>query len=488
MQFRIGRPVRRATAGLRKDTVRDGSGLAARIQDCAVTGGQLVGSADPQRQKLAEAIRTLTAAYTAALSRPADAAALLADDRGWPKTHPELFDALLQTGRAAADLHTDAYLPLALRITDTLLGVRKESRAAWRLRARVLDLQGDDRAAIAAHERYLKICAVDDLGTGARISALRRSRERLTECLDLLQERGPGAAEHAGESETELWSRAGALRERGDRAGAEELMTAALLAMERSGRRLGELSTCLTTLVELLTESGETTGPRELRLLEAYSEHRRLLRRDETPEPLLGGTKVIGISDFRNLIAGKTVCLVANSNKIAESRMGEEIDSYDLVVRFNSFRIDPANTGRRTDIHATIHKHSYNWDVPVQTRLVFGGKAGVWNTSLRRRLVPGAQTYVNDRTLRWPLREVGKVPARVWPAIPTSGFNMLWLLDFLDVSPRIDLLGFDFYASGAYRLPDAMKHPITAVHEYRRERDWIMDRARHTDEMRIALR
>ncbi|WP_313895978.1 glycosyltransferase family 29 protein [Streptomyces sp. YIM 98790] len=488
MQFRIGRPVRRAAAGVRKESPRDGSDLAARIHECAVIGGQLAGNADPQRQKLAEAIRTLTAAYAAALSRPADAESLLSDDRSWPKSHPEIFDGLIQTGRIAAELQTEDLLAFALRITDTLLAVRKDSRATWRLRARVLDLKGDDRAAVAAHERYLQVCTLDDLGIGARVTGLKRSRERFTECLHLLRERNPRAAEQAGEPEAELWSRAVALREAGDRAGAEELMTAALDAMERAGRPLGELSATLTSLIDMLMEDGGVPGPRETRLLDAYSEHRRLLRREETPEPLLGGSRVIGISDFRNLIAGKSVCLVANSNKVGESRMGEEIDSYDLVVRFNSFRIDAAHTGRRTDIHATIHKHNYNWDVPVQTRLVFGGKAGAWGTSLRRRLVPGAQTYINDRTLRWPVREVGKVSVKAWPSIPTSGFNMLWLLDFLDVSPRIDLIGFDFYASGAYRLPDAMKHPITAVHEYRREREWIMARARHSDEMRIALR
>jgi hypothetical protein len=168
--------------------------------------------------------------------------------------------------------------------------------------------------------------------------------------------------------------------------------------------------------------------------------------------------------------------------------MGAEIDAYDLVVRFNSYRIDPANTGRRTDIHATIHKHGFNWDQRVTTRLVFGGISGDWKHSLRNRLVPGAQQYLGDESLRWPVRTIGRLSNEAWSSIPTSGFNMLFLLDFLDVSPTLDLIGFDFYESGAYRMPAAMKMPITSVHEYTSEKEWVMRRAQSVTDMRISLR
>ncbi len=158
------------------------------------------------------------------------------------------------------------------------------------------------------------------------------------------------------------------------------------------------------------------------------------------------------------------------------------------MVRFNSYKIEPAATGSRTDIHATIHKHGFNWDRPVTTRLVFGGVSGDWKHSLRNRLVPGAQKYLGDESLRWPLRNIGRVGTDVWSSIPTSGFNMLWLLDFLDVSPTLDLIGFDFYESGAYRLQEAMRMPITSVHEYTSEKAWVMERAQSVSDMRISLR
>lgn len=65
---------------------------------------------------------------------------------------------------------------------------------------------------------------------------------------------------------------------------------------------------------------------------------------------------------------------------------------------------------------------------------------------------------------------------------------MLWLLDYLDVSSQLDLIGFDFYESGAYRLPAAMKMPITSVHEYTSEKAWVMERAQSVTDMRISLR
>ncbi|MFC0054291.1 glycosyltransferase family 29 protein [Streptomyces actinomycinicus] len=151
--------------------------------------------------------------------------------------------------------------------------------------------------------------------------------------------------------------------------------------------------------------------------------------RGPVADPTVGGVRWIGLGEFRNQIAGKSICLVANSGRVGASALGAEIDGYDLVVRFNSYRIGPEHTGSRTDIHATIHKHGFNWVKPVTTRLVFGGVAGDWKHSLRNRLVPGAQQHLGDESLRWPVRYIGRLGTDAWSGIPTTGFNMLWLLD-----------------------------------------------------------
>ena len=68
----------------------------------------------------------------------------------------------------------------------------------------------------------------------------------------------------------------------------------------------------------------------------------------------------------------------------------------------------------------------------------------------------------------------------------TCGFEMAWLLDFLDVSPRLDLIGFDFFAGGSSRLPEASH--IAAPSDYSSEKAWVMERAQHVAGPVIALR
>ena len=262
----------------------------------------------------------------------------------------------------------------------------------------------------------------------------------------------------------------------------------ALLAMDRQGTPEQEVQEALAHYLDLATTQQTRPTAELTQALALYADSRRNRMRGPVPDPLFGGVQWLSLGEFRNRIAGKSVCLIANSGKVGESSLGSHIDAYDLVVRFNSYRIDPAHTGRKTDIHVTIHKHQYNWDKRVDTRLVFSGISGDWKYSLRNRLVPGAQRFLGDESLRWPVRNIGRLGTDAWTGIPTTGFNMLFLLDFLDVSPTLDLIGFDFYESGAYRLPEAMKLAITNVHAYGSEKAWVMERAQSVSGMRISLR
>lgn len=479
----------------RWDTTTDGDisiasvSVAECVRSCAVHQGKLTRNLDPKKIALGEAIRELLALYAAAMTDSANAGAITGSKTTWPKQNPEIFDALLTVGNKAIDVRGADELTLAQQITDAVLSVRKQSRAGWKLRARLTEVLGDDAATIEAYERYLALTKTDDLNIAGRISKLRDSGARLSETLRLLEKESPASRELRGAPDTELWGAGLALMDAGDWERAQPRLVAALVAMEEQGRPSPEVRSALTDFVSFRLRETRKEGAAESKhLIKLYSEDRRLRELDPVPDPALAGTQVVGLSDFRNLIAGKSICLVANSQRVGTSTVGAEIDSYDLVVRFNSFKLDATATGTKTDIHTTIHLHNFNWDKKVQTRLVFGGNHGQWKHSLRRRLVPGAQDYVNDRTLRWPLREIGRVDDTQWEHIPTSGFNMLWLLDFLDVSPKLDLFGFDFYDSGAYRLQEAMKLPIAAVHGYSQEKEWVMSRAQDVTEMRISLR
>jgi hypothetical protein len=262
----------------------------------------------------------------------------------------------------------------------------------------------------------------------------------------------------------------------------------ALLSLAADDAPVQDRQELLSQYLDLRTAVPGVDLPALTEAVALYAEQRRNRMRGPVTDPTVGGVQWITLGEFRNQIAGKSIALIANSGRMGTSSAGAEIDAYDLVVRFNSYRIDPKHTGSRTDIHVTIHKHGFNWDQRVTTRLVFGGVSGDWKYSLRNRLVPGAQTYLGDESLRWPVRTIGKLGSDVWSGIPTSGFNMLWLLDFLDVSPTLDLIGFDFYESGAYRVQEAMKLAITSVHEYTSEKEWVMQRAQSVTDLRISLR
>ncbi|GAA1991126.1 hypothetical protein GCM10009718_31080 [Isoptericola halotolerans] len=204
--------------------------------------------------------------------------------------------------------------------------------------------------------------------------------------------------------------------------------------------------------------------------------------------PELVDIDTVNISGLRDELAGRSVCLVANSAVLLEHELGAQIDTYDVVVRFNSFAIDPVRTGEKTDVHATIHLHDFNWDVPVDVRLVFGGAPAAWAENVRGFVHPGAQRLLGDESLRWPRRSLLGPALRERCTVPTTGFNMLLLLDYLDVSTRIDLFGFDFHSGAPYRRDDAMHLPIAEAHSYEVEREWVAERTVATAPGRISLR
>ncbi|WLW52684.1 glycosyltransferase family 29 protein [Streptomyces sp. YU58] len=475
-----------------------GGELDECLRACAAHSGKVVGSVDRRRVELGEQLRRLLVVWgttgtaapapapaggaTALLKRAVKGAATPA-----PGIPSELLDALLAVANKALECGYDDELNLALVISDTVLAQRKNSRAGWRLRARLLETLGEDGEALEAYERYLALTDDDGFGVRARIDGLRSAAGTERELYALLGRQCPRAGEFTSAPATEVWAEGLAAHAVGDWTEAEPRLVGALLSLAAENAPVQDRQELLSQYLDLRTAQ-ETDLPALTEAVALYAEQRRNRMRGPVGDPTVGGVQWITLGEFRNQIAGKSICLIANSGRVGASSMGSRIDDYDLVVRFNSYRIDPKHTGGRTDIHVTIHKHGFNWDQRVTTRLVFGGVSGDWKYSLRNRLVPGAQTYLGDESLRWPVRNIGKLSTDVWPSIPTSGFNMLWLLDFLDVSPTLDLIGFDFYESGAYRVPEAMKLAITSVHEYTSEKEWVMQRAQSVTDMRISLR
>lgn len=388
--------------------------LTACVRECASYTAGLTKPPGPKRTKLVTAIAALVVEHTA--SEPSQA---------------RTFEALLRVGDAAVAAEETR---LARRVADTAIALRARSRGAWRLRGQTAESEGRDKDAIDAYERYQALAG----GPGKGIPEI---RERLS----LLREKWAALAE-----------------------------ASRILPEERLTEQLAhDVPAILARAVERRLAAGSAADPDSQRLAAAYATYCRLADSGRTDDPLLGGAEPIGVGALRTRLKGRGVCVVANAEDIRGSDLGEEIDSYDLVVRVDSFRLDHASTGTRLDLHAVSHRTESPgcWRRKADIRLVFGDKPAQWRQAIRHRLVPGAQKCVGDRSLSRPVRDPALIGEPRWAADASTGFTVARLLDFLDVSPRIDLIGFN--------LPGQLRPE---------ERQWLLAHARRNEGLRIALR
>ncbi|WP_426498940.1 hypothetical protein [Streptomyces sp. D54] len=393
----------------------------------------------------------------------------------------DAFDALLRTGQLALDSGGEAEARLALALADEATAVRARSKGAWRLRGNALDALGRGEEAITAYERHLALqqntAASRDVER--RVATLRAAGDRIDEALTLFR---AGAETEASRAETEAsgadTEASGADREA---SGAD---TEASGAAARLSRHLpaAEARAAFTDLVRLRTAELGAGDPAVRRLAALYAEHRRLSDRDPVSDPLLGGAEPIGVPGLRRLVAGRTVCLVADTPRTAEqeqrpgSPLAALIEGYDLVVRCDEARhTAPA---ARTDLHACTLRGDTPWKGPrwdrrAGARLVFGDPLPHWRLALRSRLVPGAQDRVGDATLRRPLHDPALLGEEAGAGPASTAYTVLRLLDFLGTPARVDLIGFEG--------PAALSP---------REREWVGTRTANTDDtaVRITLR
>ncbi|WP_445527115.1 hypothetical protein [Streptomyces cyslabdanicus] len=413
-------------AGLFKARQKETARPALYAQGMRLCGEYLAAWGDPatpRHTRLARAIGV----YAASLDTPS----------------ADPFDALLKVGERALEAGGDGGLGLALGMAETSTRIRQRSRGAWRLRGLALDGLGRGDEALECYERHLTL--LQDIEPGQevvrRVDTLRRRRA----CLEAAAAVFP----RAGSSLRELLGQ-----------------PTAVAAPE------------FAAFVQARVAAHGAGDPAVRRLLTLYGTYRRLVERAAVSDPLLDGTTPIGVGGLRGLIEGRAVCLVPDADDVAGSSLGTEIDRYDLVVRCDSFRLRAQDTGERTDLHAVSLRGGAPWDGPSWTqpagiRLVFGDPAARWRRATRQRLVPGAQEHVGDASLRRPLTDPALLGEDGWETATTTAFTVLRLLDFLDVSPRLDLIGFG--------LPGRLRP---------REAEWVMDHATHVDDskMRIALR
>lgn len=392
-------------------------------------------------------------------------------------------DPALDLCRAALDIRQPA---LAVELAAQIADIRPRSRAAWKILADGYTALRLDEEAERAARRHAELAGIDT-------TEVTRTAVRFPEVVaDLRAYAGPAPDEPVAalshllqDVQTQGWS--GASPVGGPRLGApRELVAAALAVQPPTSQAVADGVEDVVLRSALVHGADPRLDVAALARKTVASRPRPILPR--VPEETARALRTIDGPGLRRYLDGKSLCLVANSQRVGTSGAGDLIDGYDVVARFNSFKIDPPHTGSKTSIHAAIHLHNFNWSVPVDVRLIFSGNADAWRESIKKYVDPQAQSYLGDPTLRWPvrgghqLRETGTVD------VPTSGFNLLRLVDFLDVSTKIDLVGFDFNSSGAYRLDSAMHLPVALAHDYTAERAWVMDHATAVGDLIISLR
>ena len=386
-------------------------------------------------------------------------------------------DPALDVCRAALGIGQPA---LAVNLAEQIVDIRPRSRAVWKVLAdayEALNLRGKADQAARQHAQL----------SGIDTSEMAESAISFEEVIADLETYGGQAPEEPvptlftllQEVQTQGWGGSG-------RAGMPRELVAASVAVQPA-----ESQAVADGIEDVVLRSALVYGPDpklDVAVLArkiVASRPRAMVARvsEETARALT----TIDTPGLRQYLDGRSICLVANSQRVGQSGAGALIDGYDIVARFNSFKIDPEHTGSRTSIHAAIHLHNFNWSVPVDVRLIFSGSGDAWRNSINKYIDPEAQTYLGDPTLRWPVRG-GLLADTSVVDVPTSGFNLMRLVDFLDVSTKIDLIGFDFNSSGAYRLDSAMSLPVARAHDYSAERDWVMKNATEVGDLVISLR
>jgi len=182
---------------------------------------------------------------------------------------------------------------------------------------------------------------------------------------------------------------------------------------------------------------------------------------------------------FKSFISNKSIAIVANSSELLNNNLGETIDSHDIVIRFNSYKLIDKHTGSKTTIHASVYLQNENLDKFVPIRFILSNNSKKWVDKIK-----SIDRYKHSLLLKYNhhsnLSDNFKEPS---PS--TTGFSALILLLKLGGYNKINLFGFNFYDGGyksILRTDVGMKSPISKVHNYSFEKKFILKNLSSHDE------
>jgi len=172
------------------------------------------------------------------------------------------------------------------------------------------------------------------------------------------------------------------------------------------------------------------------------------------------------------------VSVVGNSPTILKEQLGDEIDSADIVIRFNDvsdLERQQAHTGKRTDIW--VMSPSTNVTLcPEDAKLVIvSGLHALDKASFYWRKLPSLK------------KDLTQFPASIWyelvrqfHAPPSAGTLLLATLDSFEKALKLKTYGMTTTRSELTELPNhhANQTPRSSRHNWKAEIQWLANRAR----------
>jgi CMP-N-acetylneuraminic acid synthetase len=189
----------------------------------------------------------------------------------------------------------------------------------------------------------------------------------------------------------------------------------------------------------------------------------------------------IDLFNFKSLIKGKSIAVVANSSKLLENNFGESIDKHDIVIRFNSYKILPKHTGSKITMHVSIYLQDINLEKNVPIRCIISNSYTNWVKSLNN-LTKTRQGLILKYNA--PSTLFGKMKLTQNGSVLTTGFQTILLLKLLNGYERMTIYGFDGYENeekSILRTDAGEKYPISKIHDYKLENKILQDTAVSVD-------
>lgn len=195
-------------------------------------------------------------------------------------------------------------------------------------------------------------------------------------------------------------------------------------------------------------------------------------------------------------IRGASIAVVGNAGYLADLEQGSHIDSHDLVLRMNNFRLEglEKQVGRRTDIFMS----TFYRDVVPDRRLL--ADVSLIVTSVPNNLRKRGLNWRHGQALTQGLEQLGRremfaptfdqfeAKRRAIGKYPTTGAMALWLIaeHLLPVCGNVYVTGFSFFAGRSHYFSSEQ---VTATnHDPQRERQLLAETLKpHWRSGRIAF-